>query len=287
LADQNHCPCPHQWIQTNPFIPAWVQQMPTSTASTPINPPVVPNPVFPATATVPMCTPLEIRKLHHNSILVTVSIPAESIITLPTPALEIKMIRKNLKITQCRFFGSVMPVRGIPVDTSKLFIGGTVRKDIQFSEVMHKTATTVEGTIRDFVVDIPISCVVDLGKHIRHTTHFDRQEEYGFSRETPLPTGFSSKEKMLSRDFSEFNIVSQEHLNRLPHCELIFSQINEMDDALDRVPLQGGPFEEGTFRILQEKMVVLIQLKITLPTEINHRDPSCERNERRERRTIL
>lgn len=39
-----------------------------------------------------------------------------------------------------------------------------------------------------------------------------------------------------------------------------------MDDALDRVALAGGPFEEGTFRTLQEKMVLVVQVKITFPT---------------------
>lgn len=33
-----------------------------------------------------------------------------------------------------------------------------------------------------------------------------------------------------------------------------------------RVALAGGPFEEGTFRTLQEKMVLVVQVKITFPT---------------------
>jgi len=221
-----------------------------------------------------MCTPLELRKTGPSKLLLTVSIPTESIITLPTKALEIKMIRNNLKITQCRFFNCMPPVPGIPHDTPKLFLSGFVRKDIQYSEAVRQTSTTVEGIIKDFVVDIPISCVVDLGRHfIFPTVHFDQQQEYGFSRSTPLPTGFSSKEKMLSGDLSEFNVVSQEYLNHLPSCELLFSQINEMNDALDRVPLQGGPFEEGFFRTLQEKMIVLIQIRLTFQNNNDHPHP--------------
>lgn len=266
MTDQK--PCHHQWTQATPFTPAWVLQTPSTTECTQTSQPIVPNPVFPRTAALPMCTPLESKKTGPNTVLITISIPAESIITLPTPALEIKMIRKNLKITQCRLFSLVPPIPGIPQDTPKLFLGGIVRKDIQYSEVVRKTATTVEGTIKDFVVDIPISCVVDLGKHIRTSVHFGHQEEYGFSSSTPLPLGFSSKERMLSRDFAEFNIVSQEHFNKLPSCELIFSQINEMDDALDRVPLKGGPFEEGIFKTVQEKMIVLIQFRLTFQSEV-------------------
>ncbi|HWQ43169.1 MAG TPA: hypothetical protein VN456_14195 [Desulfosporosinus sp.] len=277
MTDQKHCPCPcscsspHQWTQATPFTPAWAQITPSTTKCTQKDKAVTPDPVFPKNATLPMCTPVELKKTGPGTMLITVSIPAESIITLPTKALEIKMIRKNLKITQCRFVNCLPPVSGLPHDTPKLFLGGFVRKDIQYSEVVRHTATTVEGSIKDFVVDIPISCVVDLGKHLIFShVHFKQQKEYEFSSSTPLPSGFSSKEKLLSRDPTEFNLISQEYLNPLPSCELIFSQINEMDDALDRVPLQGGPFEEGVFRTLQEKMIVLMQIRLTFQSNHDH-----------------
>lgn len=275
MTDHQHssCSCPHHWTQAAPFTPAWTQLTPSTTGNTHQDQMDTPNPVIPSTATLPMCTPLESRKAGPGKVLITVSIPAESIITLPTKALEIKMIRKHLKITQCRFFNCVPTVPGIPQDTPKLFLGGFVRKDIQYSEVVRRTSTTVEGSIKDFVVDIPISCVVDLGKHlISPSVHFDQQKEYGFSRSAPLPSGFSSKDKMLSSDLSEFNIVSQEYLNHLPSCELLFSQINEMDDALDRIPLEGGPFEEGVFRTLQEKMIILFQIRLIFQTDNNRND---------------
>lgn len=39
-----------------------------------------------------------------------------------------------------------------------------------------------------------------------------------------------------------------------------------MDDELDRVPLAGGPFTEATFRNLQEKMVIVVQVLLTFRT---------------------
>ncbi|WP_407313496.1 hypothetical protein [Desulfosporosinus sp. SB140] len=161
MTDHNFCP--HEWVQSSTFTPAWVSSVP----STPVNPQpnhsVTPNPVFPSSATLPLCTPLELRKIAPRTLLVTVSIPTESIFTLPSKALEIKTIRKNLKLTQCRFFNSPPPVLGIPQDSPKLFLGGFVRKDIQYSEPVRQTASTVEGTIKDFVIDLPYTCVVDLG----------------------------------------------------------------------------------------------------------------------------
>ncbi len=264
--------CPHHWAQSSPFVPNWAEQNSTPAYTPRCEPkpePVTPNPVFPVTATLQMCTPIQVVQTSPTTVLVTVSIPAETVFTLPTKALEIKKIRKNLKITQCRFFNFSPRVCGKPQDTPKLFLGGFVRKDLQYSEAIRQTATTVEGVIKDFVVDVPYTCVIDLGRRLKiPPTLFGQQQEYEFLSTQSLPSGFSPKDELMSGDISELNMVSTEFLNQLPTCRLVYSQINEMDDAIDRVPLQDGPFEEGLFRTVQEKMIILIQLQLTFPTEI-------------------
>lgn len=259
--------CPHHWAQEAPFISNWVQQTPPAPPWTPQSQPVTPNPIMPFTATLPICTPLEIKQIDPRTVLVSVSIPAESVFTLPTKALEIKNIRKNFKITQCRFFNFVPQVPGVPSDTPKLFIGGFIRKDIQYSEAVQQTATTIEGVIKDYVMKIPISCVVDLGgRLVIPSTLYSKQAEYEYSDPSHLPSGVALKDKLQFSDFAEFNVVNQQFLNLLPNCELIFSQINEMDNALDRIPLHGGPSGEGVFKTIQEKMIILIQLRLIFPT---------------------
>lgn len=257
--------CPSPFNQSSTFVPNWVRQMPTPEWTPGWEPqPITPNPVFPATATLQMCTPIQLVQTSPTTALVTASIPAEAVFTLPTKALEIKKIKKNLKITQCRFFNFSPPVPGKPQDTPKLFLGGFVRKDIQYSESIRQTPHTVEGTIKDFVIDIPISCVIDLGSNfVIPPTLFNQQLEYEFFNSQPLPSGFSPKDKLMSGDISELNMVSNEFFNQLPKCTLVYSQINEMDDAIDRKPLLGGPFEEGLFRTVQEKMIILVQIRLT------------------------
>ena len=228
------------------------------------------NPAFISTASLVRCAPLAVNETTPGTVYVTVSIPAESVITLPTAALEIKRISKTVKITQCRFFNAIPAIApGTPADTAKLFLAGFIRKDIQYTEVTAgtPTPTTVAGTIRDFVVDIPVSCVADLGTGFTLPPQtFDQEQVYEYATNNSLPSGFSTKDKLLSGDLSEYNVRSNKFLNVLPSCDLIYSQINEMDDALDRVALVGGPFEEGTFTTLQEKMVLVVQVKITFPT---------------------
>ncbi|WP_088186767.1 CsxC family protein [Desulfosporosinus sp. FKA] len=222
------------------------------------------NPSFPITATLPVYRPMAVTQTG-NTVFVTVSIPAESSITLPEQALQIKKVSKDLKITQCRFFNAIPAiVAGKPADTPKLFLGGFVRKDIQYANVTKLSASTVEGQIKDFVVDIPILGVIDLGNHLNvPSVLFDDQQVYQYLKTLPLPSGFAGKDRLMAGDMSEFNVMSNKFMNKLPACELIYSQINEMDDAVDRVPLHGGPFEEGIFTTLQEKMVIVIQVILT------------------------
>ncbi|WP_407314204.1 CsxC family protein [Desulfosporosinus sp. SB140] len=268
--------CPHHWTQGAPFISNWVQQTPPAPPWTPQSQPVAPNPIMPSTATLPIYTPLDIKQLDARTVIVSVSIPAESVFTLPTKALEIKKIRKNLKITQCRFFNFVRQIPGMPHDTPKLFLGGFVRKDIQYSEAVQQTATTVESVIKDFIVNIPISCVVDLGRTLVIPSNlFGKQAEYEYSDLTLPPSGFTLKDKLPSSDFEEFNVVNQQFLNLSPNCELIFCRINEMGNALDRIPLRGGPLDEGIFKTIQEKMIILIQFRLIFPSMIDPPTTGC------------
>lgn len=279
---QKNC---HQWTQPAPFVPNWVRETPSPKLCPP-PPQVTPNPSIPSTATLQICTPLQFEKSGPNSVLISISIPAESIITLPTKALKIEKTSKDLKITQSRFFNCFPAKYCIPQDTPKLFLGGFVRKDIQYTEAVYQTATTVAGILKDFVVDIPISCVIDLGRHLKFPPiHFNQQREYGFAKSTTLPSGFSAKDQMLSSDLTEFNTLSEQFYNQSPTCKLLYCQINEMDDSLDRIPLHGGPFEECTFTTMQEKMIVLLQLQLTFPSPIyycdydkDHKDCNTKKN---------
>lgn len=264
-----HKDCPHQWNQSAPFIPTWVRETPSPKVCPQPIPPITPNPAFQSTATLQLCNPLKLEKSGPCSLLITISIPAESTITLPTKAIEIKTIKKAFRLTQNQFFNTVPTPPGIIHDTPKLFIGGLVRKDIQYSEAVQQTPTTVAGVMKDLVVDIPISCVVDLGRHLKFSPiRYDQQQEYELSQ---------SQSK--SPSTVEFNVLCSKFNNLTPTCQLLYYQINEIDNALDRVPLQGGPVDEYTFTTLQEKMIILIQLQLTFPTPIDNHDPHCSPDE--------
>ncbi|WP_200898515.1 CsxC family protein [Gottschalkia purinilytica] len=204
-------------------------------------------------------TPIEtgaVAKIPVVLAELTVQFNVTSKIDLPEPALEIKDIKKRVKITQCLLLQN----------TNVLFIKGFVRKNIQFATKDCSNKKGVCGDIRHCTVDVPFECSTPVTFNgnqplpvINNTSN-----EFEYFRVEKLPNNFAEKDKLLSGDFSEFNQTSTEFFNELPFCELICSRIVEFDEFLDRYrPSKGDlPFEEKLFDKIEEKMVIFLTLKI-------------------------
>ncbi|MGN9163786.1 CsxC family protein [Tissierellaceae bacterium HCP3S3_D8] len=186
----------------------------------------------------------------------TVRFFVNAMIDLPEPALEIKDIKKRLKITQCLL---LQP-------TNVLFIKGFVRKNIDYSTRTCSNREGVCGEIHHCTVDVPFECTTPV-KFFREPAPIipNQRKEFEFFRDQHLPNEhFAEKDRLLSGDLSEFNQISNEFFNELPFCELISSTINEFDEFINRrrpahIDL---PFEEKEFRRIEEKMVIELKLKI-------------------------
>ncbi|OIJ21462.1 hypothetical protein BKP45_01445 [Anaerobacillus alkalidiazotrophicus] len=190
-------------------------------------------------------------------------------IEFPEPVLEIKNIKKNLKITQCRLL----------LPTNKLFLAGFVRKNIQYATPKYGTKDAVISSIRSLTIDVPFNAVTEIDYIRKPQFSFGPQDQtFTFFTKSELPAGFSSKEHLLSGDLSQFDQFSGEEFNELPYCELLSSRFIQYDESLDRkmgqVYNQRGecikaPFEEGTFTKIEEKMVVEIKLKVLQKQQMN------------------
>lgn len=184
----------------------------------------------------------------------TVQFNVTSTIKLPEPALEIKTIKKRVKVTQCTLLQ----------DTNVLFIKGFVRKNIDYSTETCYNEQGVCGEIHHCTVDVPFECTTTVTFNgtppapvVGNTT-----SEFEYFRREELPNTFAEKDKLLSGDLSEFNQISTEYYNELPFCELISSRVVEFDEFINRMPIEGGPFEERLFQEIEEKMVIFLTLKI-------------------------
>ncbi len=186
----------------------------------------------------------------------TVRFFVNAIIDLPEPALEIKDIKKRLKVTQCLL---LQP-------TNILFIKGFVRKNIDYSTRTCSNNEGVCGEIHHCTIDVPFECTTPI-TFFRPPAPLlaNERQEFEYLKEESLPRDtFAEKDKLMSGDLSEFNQTSTEFFNELPFCELISSRINEFDEFINRRrPANVNlPFEEREFRRIEEKMVIALRLKL-------------------------
>ena len=187
----------------------------------------------------------------------------DSIITLPEPALEIKEIKKRVKVTQCLLLQDPFTVNG----PTTLSVKGFIRKNIEYATRLCSNREGVCGDIRHCTVDVPFNCMTPIVFNGSSPASLltNTIDEFTFFREQPLHgRGFAEKDHLLSSDFSEFNQVSQEFFNELPFCELISARIIEFDEFLNRKRPCGVdlPFEEKEFKQVEEKAVLLLVIKI-------------------------
>lgn len=226
------------------------------------------TPVSPAT------TPAGIRIIRVPVVLAErqVNVNLDANIQFPDPVLEIKDIKKRVKIIQCRLLTPSIPATAtdlFPALTLQLFLKGFVRKNIQYATPCPSSTSSscVSSAMRSLTVDIPFECVTTIPANEFITPpqlpFRNSREEFDFFRAQDLGPGFPEKDELLSSDLSQFHQESQQFYNQLPFCEILSSQIIEWDEAVDRTQLNGKSlFEEGTFRNAVEKMFLQFTVKI-------------------------
>ena len=177
-------------------------------------------------------------------------------INLPEPALEIKDIKKKLKITQCML---LQP-------TNILFIKGFVRKNIDYSTGVCSNRSGVCGEIHHCTVDVPFECSTPVNFFTPPAElGLNSSSEFEYFKVSDLPNKhFAEKDNLLSGDLSEFNQFRTENFNELPFCELIRARIFEFDEFIgrERPHHDNLPFEEKFFKKIEEKMVIELTLKV-------------------------
>ncbi|UOQ44805.1 DUF3794 domain-containing protein [Halobacillus salinarum] len=189
----------------------------------------------------------------------TIQVDMDAEINFPEPVLEIKDIKKRVKITQCRLL----------LPTNKLFIKGFVRKNIQYAspsiDIQENNTTSIASDMHSYTVDLPFETITEINHYISKPVlpRVNSREEFDFFVSRPLPTGFPEKDEVQTSDLSQFHQESEQYYNELPYCELISSHIIEWDEATNRQPLPGSsPIEEGYFTTAVEKMVLDFTIKV-------------------------
>ncbi|KJS81135.1 MAG: hypothetical protein JM58_17895 [Peptococcaceae bacterium BICA1-8] len=186
----------------------------------------------------------------------TVQIHMDSIIILPESVLEIKMIHKNIIITQ-----SILAQ-----NSNILFIRGFIKNNISYAAVgCWNSPKGICSDIRHCTFHIPFSCTTAIiyngAEPLPLYTNTIQEFEYLYREE--LDPTFTEKDKLLSADFSEYNQISMEFFNERPYCELESSRIVDFNEFLDCTPPDKDlTLTRRQFKKIEEKTVLFLTFKL-------------------------
>lgn len=196
----------------------------------------------------------------------TVQIDVESKIKLDEPAIEIKRIRKNVFLTQCRL---------IP-GTNKLFLEGYVRKNIEYATKDGSRKDVICGDIKHTTVFVPFKCVTKVCL-----------KNYPKIFASPLPNEIEYfDKKAMGKDMKEQDLISHEFFNEKVFCELERANIYEADIVEDYEKIECHP-NEYLFTKFIEKEVIYLTIKLLQKQQIycfaneKGREPELSSEEKR------
>lgn len=172
------------------------------------------------------------------------SIPVEADIKLPSYARDIKEIRKNVHLTQCKAIQLV----GNP-DQVNLFVEGYVHKNIQYAE-------ECSGWLRDHSVNVPFKCYerINLSNPIDYPVTSNKNSGAFELREAAANGMEADRCNFGSQTFEFFNIPID--------CRLMFATIDQWDIAKN--------FDNwGRFNKITEKMNVTLAILLTQEQQAN------------------
>lgn len=187
---------------------------------------------------------------------VKVQVDLETNIRLEEPAFDIKTIDKKVCITQCHL---------VPY-TNKLFLGGYVQKNIQYSTVENPdNGVSVSGAIRHTTLNVPFRCVT--------AVKFARKPIFG--KYDKVKSNVIA-ENMVCGDTGEDSWMHFNDYYEPIFCEVEWTKILETDIYNRNIETDGNFSNENLFQDFVEKMVVYIRLKVLQTQQVFVPEPECE-----------
>ncbi len=177
-----------------------------------------------------------------------VQIDSESKIRLNEPAYEIKRIEKEVFLTQCRY---------IP-PTSKVFLEGYIRKNIEYAAKSCTKGHSIAGTIKDTTVHVPFKA-------------YTKVDFCGNKPKIiPNPPSMIARyydEKHMGKNIREADRSNVEIFNEPVYCELEWSAIYDADINDKGAPI-GCLINEEEFREFTDKSVLYLCIKLLQKQQI-------------------
>lgn len=200
-----------------------------------------------------------------------IQVDVESIIQLEENAFEIKRIKKNLFITQCKLIETGYEYDCKAKKTGKLFLSGYVRKNIEYATVdcVNECKDGISGKIKHTTVNVPFRCVTKVKFDIPPVfCETGSTKEIALFNDSIKGYDYCGQE-IIGSDPCEMSFRHVERFNEKVFCELEEVKIFEDDILKDPKKLGCDNKGEYIFDQIIEKMVIFIRLKLLQKQQVN------------------
>ena len=188
-----------------------------------------------------------------------VTITIESFLKLEDDISEIKHIRKNVYLNQCKL---IPRSEDHEPNTGILFIDGFVRKNIEYITEEYTRKGVSNGKVKHSTVKVPFKCTTRVKfKTQPKFTPTTPQDEVELL-ETNIRVCDPCEEGIVGRDICEQSFKFTEFFNEKVFCELISAEIVESDILENPTKKECKLPIEQTFHNITEKVVLFLTIKL-------------------------
>lgn len=188
-----------------------------------------------------------------------IEINVEAEFRLQEPYYEIKRIKKNVFLTQCKLVTTAMPMEDGNLMFGKLFLSGYVRKNIEYATADCVEDNVVSGRIAHTTIDVPFTAVTEV--------QYSRPPVIN-ARETQIQIDFSSScdckdcaGTVIGKSECDQSFEDNITFTERPYCEFEGVRITELD--LNRDPVDNITNSSvQLYNSVIEKMVIYLRIKV-------------------------
>lgn len=179
-----------------------------------------------------------------------VEINCETRIELDYPAVEIKRVKKNVFITQCRLLPK----------PKKLFIKGFIRKNIEYAAVKLRDSKG-GNSLRHMTFEVPFACTTEIDYFTPPVINRNSSRDIEIYQTEPCESSIPEKSS-----------ESYEYFNEKIYCMLLMARVADIDiiEEIDKPgDRESKSMSDRIFKCLEEKITLILRLKLIQNQDIN------------------
>lgn len=190
----------------------------------------------------------------------TLQIVVESDISLYPPATEIKRVKKHVFLDQVKLvpvaFAPItdattgLPTGYFTVTRAKLFVGGHIRKNIEYASADYN------APLQDRIANVRFTGFAELT-----ADDFFNLPIFGFSANSEA--NFLNEKTEMDARLDKYFFQNLVRYNEQPYGELVAANFYELDFS------PNGTYHDGSFHMLREKIVLDLTLKVLQIQQVN------------------